>query len=58
MTMLKKRLSKLESRLSAKITIEDILKVLHDRKKGIDREDEWRRIQASKLWSEVNKLNK
>ena len=56
MAMLKNRLSKLENKLSRKVTIEDILKVMHDRKKGIDCEVEWRRIQTSKIWKRINKL--
>lgn len=56
MTILKNRLSRLESKLGMKVTIEDILKVMHDRKKGIDCEVEWRRIQASKEWKKINKL--
>ena len=56
MTILKNRLSKLENKLGIKVTIEDILKVMHDRKKGIDCEVEWRRIQASKEWKRMNKL--
>lgn len=54
--MLKNRLLKLESKLGVSVTIEDILKVLHDRKKGIDCEAEWRHIQASKAWKRINKL--
>ena len=56
MAMLKNRLSKLESKLGVKVTIEDILKVLHDRKKGIACEAEWQRIQASRRWKEVNQI--
>lgn len=56
MAMLKNRLLKLENKLGVKVTIEDILKVMHDRKKGIDCEAEWRRIQASKAWKRINKL--
>ena len=56
MAMLKNRLSKLENKLGIIVTIEDILKVMHDRKKGIDCEIEWRRIQASKTWKRINKL--
>lgn len=56
MTILKNRLSKLESKLGLKVTIEDILKVIHDRKKGINCEAEWRRIQASNTWKRINKL--
>ena len=56
--MLKNRLSKLENKLGIKVTIEDILKVMHDRKKGIDCEVEWRRIQASRTWSALCQLIK
>lgn len=56
MAMLKNRLSKLGNKLGVKVTIEDILKVMHDRKKGIDCEVECRRIQASKEWKRINKL--
>lgn len=56
MTILKNRLSKLESESGVNVTIEDILKVLHDRKQGIACEVEWRRIQASKTWKEINRL--
>jgi len=56
MTMLRNRLSKLESQLGVNVTIEDILKVLHDRKKGIDCEAEWRRIQSSRTWKEISEL--
>lgn len=58
MTILKNRLSRLESKLGMKVTIEDILKVMHDRKKGIDCEVEWRRIQASRTWSALYQLIK
>ena len=56
MTMLRNRLSKLESQLGVNVTIEDILKVLHDRKKGIACEAEWRRIQSSRTWKEISEL--
>ena len=56
MAMLKNRLSKLESKLGVNVTIEDILKALHDRKKGIACEAEWRRIQSSRTWKEVSEL--
>lgn len=57
MTILRNRLSKLESESGVNVTIEDILKVLHDRKQGIDCEAEWRRIQASKTWIALKQLN-
>ena len=56
MTMLKNRLSKLESKLGVNFTIEDILKVLHDRKKGIRCETEWQRIQSSRTWEDISHL--
>lgn len=58
MAMLKNRLLKLETKLGVNVTIEDILRVLHDRKKGNVCETEWQRIQSSRLWIEVGKLNK
>ena len=58
MAMLKNRLLKLENKLGVKVTIEDILKVMHDRKKGIDCEAEWRRIQSSRTWSALYQLIK
>ena len=56
MTMLRNRLSKLESKLGMNVTIEDILKVLHDRKKGIVCEAEWQRIQSSRIWEKISEL--
>lgn len=56
MAMLKNRLLKLESKLGVNVTIEDILKVLHDRKRGIDCEIEWRRIQSSRTWKKLSEL--
>lgn len=55
--MLKNWLSKLESKLDVNVTIEDILKVLHDRKKGIVCEVEWQRIQSFKTWIALKQLN-
>ena len=54
--MLRNRLSKLESKLGVNVTIEDILRVLHDRKKGNACEAEWRHIQTSKTWKEISQL--
>jgi len=56
MAMLKNRLSKLETKLGVNVTIEDILKVLHDRKKGIACETEWQRIQSSRIWEKISEL--
>jgi len=56
MAMLKNRLLKLETKLGVNVTIEDILKVLHDRKKGIVCEAEWQRIQSSRIWEKISEL--
>lgn len=58
MTLLKNRLSKLESKLGVNVTIEDILKVLHDQKKGIACEAEWQRIKSSRAWKDIRHLIK
>ena len=57
MTM-KNRLSKLESQIGIKVRFEDIIKVLHDRKKGMACDREWHRIQSSQTWKEIYQLLK
>lgn len=54
----KSRLSKLESQMGINITFEDIIKVLHDRKKGIECDTEWKRIQSSSTWEYLQYLMK
>lgn len=50
---LKIRLSKLESCLGINVTFEDVLRVLHDQKKGIACDAEWQRIRSSGTGREI-----
>ena len=57
MSVIKRRVAALESRLDPEAKIEDLLKALHDKKMGIElSEKEWQRIRNSPTYKFIESI--